>query len=90
MSSTYSIIRRYAFKAGFSPVIKRGLSLEQAKAHCQDPETNSQTSSDKSHEAEHGPWADAFRKESESVKEFRREQADIMAMALRSNAHPLK
>ena len=62
-SVSYSIIRRYAFKGSWSRVIKTGLTLEEAKAHCQDPETCSTTASDKSHENIHGPWSDGFRAE---------------------------
>lgn len=39
--TTYKIVRHY-FKNG-KRIIKRGLTLEQAKAHCSDPETSSST-----------------------------------------------
>ena len=36
---TYKIIRFYKERHKSSRVIKRGLTLEQAQAHCQDPST---------------------------------------------------
>ena len=60
---SYCIIRMYAFKSRSAKIIKTGLTLEEAKAHCHDPETCSTTTSDKSHEDTHGPWFDGFRAE---------------------------
>ena len=40
---TYSIIRMFQDEDQTSRVIKEGLTLEQAKAHCSDPETSSST-----------------------------------------------
>ena len=43
--------------------IKTGLTLEQAQAHCRDPETSSSTctsSKRKAYTIKHGPWFDAF------------------------------
>jgi hypothetical protein len=39
----YKIIRHYFNSNVSNRVIKRGLTLEQARAHCADPETNSTT-----------------------------------------------
>lgn len=42
---SYKIIRNY-FNQQLAPrrrVVKRGLTLQEAQAHCQDPETSSQT-----------------------------------------------
>ena len=36
---TYKIIRFYRDRNKYSRVIMRGLTLEQAKIHCQDPST---------------------------------------------------
>ncbi len=41
MSDTYKIIRHYHDKR--ARVMKRGLTLEQAQAHCNDPEASSST-----------------------------------------------
>jgi hypothetical protein len=54
---TYSIIRHYA-KIGKGPkVIKRGLTLEQAQTHCQDPKTQKMTGSFNSQ------WFDGYERE---------------------------
>lgn len=61
---TYKIIRHY-FKGG-SRVLKRGVSLEEAQAHCRDPETSSQTCK-KPHNVRRtrdmGPWFDSYQHE---------------------------
>ncbi len=62
---TYEIVRFYQ---GDHPqeVIATGLSLEDAKAHCNDPETSSRTATGAEAVArteEHGPWFDGFRAE---------------------------
>lgn len=62
--TTYKIIRMY-FEGG-KRIIKRGLTLEQAKAHCSDPETSSSTCSTatgKARTRRMGPWFDGFDKE---------------------------
>lgn len=51
MGSTYKIVRFY--KDGKKRVIKRGVSLEQARLHCQDPTTRDVN----------GAWFDGFTKE---------------------------
>lgn len=57
----YKIVRHY-FKGG-KRVVKRGLTLEQAQAHCKDPETSSRTCT-KAHNvrrtAQRGPWFDGY------------------------------
>ena len=40
---TYSIIRMFQDEDQPRMVIKKGLTLEQVKAHCSDPETSSST-----------------------------------------------
>lgn len=40
MSDTYKIVRFYDDINKRSKVIKRGLTLEQAQAHCRDPRTS--------------------------------------------------
>ncbi len=61
MMDRYKIIRFY-FK-GDKSVIKRGLSLEEARKHCQDPETSSNTcekASNVRHTKNRGPWFDGY------------------------------
>tara|TARA_Y100000004_G_scaffold85848_1_gene96281 strand:- start:133 stop:285 length:153 start_codon:yes stop_codon:yes gene_type:complete len=40
---TYKIIRFFSRRGAPSVVIKRGLTLEQAQAHCKDPATSGDT-----------------------------------------------
>ena len=61
---SYKIVRMY-FK-GRSRTIATGLTLEEAQAHCRDPETSSRTCK-KSHNVrrtrERGPWFDGYSEE---------------------------
>ena len=57
----YKIIRMY-FKGG-KRVIDRGLTLEEAQAHCRDPETSSSTctsATGKRRTKTKGPWFDGY------------------------------
>lgn len=60
--STYRIVRMY--RDGHpSRTIKSGLTLEQAQAHCSDPETSSSTATSaaaKRRTAQRGPWFDGY------------------------------
>ena len=58
----YKIIRFYQY-SGRRPIIKQGLTLEEAQEHCEDPETSSSTCADKSHKDKHGPWFDGYTEE---------------------------
>lgn len=50
---TYKIIRHYAPTIGKRPrVMKKGLTIEQAQAHCQNPKTSKA-----------GEWFDGYTKE---------------------------
>ena len=63
---TYRISRLF-FRAR-SYTVARGLTLEHAQAHCQDPETSSQTATSahaRRRTRERGPWFDAYEKEGE-------------------------
>ena len=65
--SSYKIVRYFQRDSNATETIVRGLTLEQAQAHCQDPETSSSTAT--SPEAEErtrdkGPWFDGYREES--------------------------
>lgn len=60
----YKIIRMY-FKGG-RRTIETGLTLEQAQAHCSDPETSSSTctkAAGKRRTKEKGPWFDGYESE---------------------------
>jgi len=63
---TYSIVRFYESGSKSTKVLKSGVSLKEAKAHCNDPETawnTAVTRSAKAHTAMHGAWFDGWRKE---------------------------
>lgn len=61
--TTYRIIRCY-MKDGHRPrTVKRGLTLEQAQAHCRNPETSSRTATSavaRRRTKINGPWFDAY------------------------------
>ena len=40
MSPTYKIVRFYRDRIGYREIIKKGLTLEQAQAHCQREDTH--------------------------------------------------
>lgn len=60
----YKIVRM--FQRGWNPkrrTIKTGLTLEQAQAHCQNPETSSSTATSakaRRYTELHGPWFDGY------------------------------
>lgn len=57
----YQIVRMY--QSGMRRTIKRGLTLEEAQAHCKDPETSSRTCTravNKKRTKLHGPWFDGY------------------------------
>ena len=62
--SNYYIIRFYKDGTWVHPrIIKRGLTLEEAQAHCRDPETSSDTctlASGKELTRKAGPWFDGY------------------------------
>lgn len=64
--TTYKIVRHY--QRGFQQeVLKTGLTLEEAQAHCNDPETCDKTCTrpeNVQRTAEHGPWFDGYYRES--------------------------
>lgn len=60
-ATRYKIVRMY-FRGG-RRVIERGLALEDAQAHCQDPETSSRTcqkAANRRRTAQRGPWFDGY------------------------------
>lgn len=63
--STYKIVRHYQ-QDHESEVIVRGLTLEQAQAHCNDPETSSRTASEPAgleRTERMGAWFDGYTEE---------------------------
>jgi hypothetical protein len=63
---SYCIIRFFYARDFDREVVASGLTLEEAQAHCRDPETNSRTAV--SAEAvrrtrERGPWFDGYEQE---------------------------
>jgi len=63
---TYRIVRFYQNALVRRRVIARGLSLAQAREHCQDPETSSRTcvcSAGRARTRRLGPWFDGYEAE---------------------------
>lgn len=61
---TYKIIRFY-FNGG-NEIVERGLTLEEAQAHCKDPETSSRTATNKKAVERtrlRGPWFEGYDEE---------------------------
>ena len=64
--TTYKIIRGFFSDDFDNEVIETDLTLEEAKAHCGDPETSSRTCTEPHLVAmteERGPWFDGFEEE---------------------------
>ena len=64
MPDTYKIVRHY--HRGGRRVIARGLTLEEAQAHCRNPDTSSKTATSPAARrvtARKGPWFDGYDKE---------------------------
>ena len=62
----YSIVRMYQNDFSKKRIIKRGLTLEEAQAHCRDPETSSSTATSRKAIAETermGRWFDGYESE---------------------------
>lgn len=60
--TTYKIIRFYQDARVKRRVMATGLTLEEAQAHCQDPETSSRTAT-KRYRVNVGPWFDGYEEE---------------------------
>ena len=61
--TTYKIVRGYLWRDITSRTIKRGLTLEEAQAHCCDKETSSRTCklpTNVAHTEKYGPWFDGY------------------------------
>ncbi len=66
----YYIVRHYFNDEAFANrITRRGLTLEEAQAHCNDPETSSSTCKSTAALArtkKRGPWFDGYSQEKES------------------------
>lgn len=61
--TVYNIVRFYQNSTIESKVIKGGLTLAEAQAHCQDPDTSSRTCTSKDgteHTYLYGAWFDGY------------------------------
>ena len=58
----YKIIRHY-FKDCRKRTVQTGLTLEQAQAHCHDPETSCTKASNRRRTKLNGPWFDGYTEE---------------------------
>ena len=64
METTYKIVRMFMNHP--SVVVERGVTLEEAKEHCSDPQSSSKTCTTEEGmalTAEKGPWFDGFDEE---------------------------
>ena len=64
--STYRIVRMFQSPDHPTQVVKRGLTLREAREHCNDPETSSSTCEEeegKEYTRRHGAWFDAYEEE---------------------------
>lgn len=63
MSDRYKIVRSYFNSQYGRRVVKRGLTLAEAQAHCKDPETSSRTCTKAVNVRRtrvRGPWFDGY------------------------------
>ena len=63
---TYKIVRSYFNSRWPKRTIETGLTLEEAQAHCRDPETSSRTckrARNVRRTVERGPWFDGYTEE---------------------------
>ncbi len=64
--TTYKIDRLYFRDGNAGRTIVRGLTLEEAQAHCRDPETSSRTCTEAANvrrTEQRGPWFDSYTEE---------------------------
>lgn len=60
----YDVVRFYRDRPGEEQVVARNLSLAEARAHCNDPETSSSTATNPAavrRTKRYGPWFDGYR-----------------------------
>jgi hypothetical protein len=63
---TYRIVRMYQDPGHSSRTLERGLTLDEAQAHCRDLETSSSTCTEaaaKARTRKFGPWFDGYEEE---------------------------
>jgi hypothetical protein len=68
---TYKIVRMFQQEGRRRQTIRTGLTLEQAQAHCQDPETSSSTATGAKAQARTrrlGAWFDGYEEETPAVR----------------------
>jgi hypothetical protein len=61
--ATYTVYRKFFNDDVDTVTVETGLTLEEARAHCNDPETSSRTCKDPENVArteEYGPWFDCY------------------------------
>ncbi len=66
MRESYKIVRMYQHAATRRRTIKTGLTLDEAQAHCRDPETSSRTcksAAGRRRTERKGPWFDGYDRE---------------------------
>jgi hypothetical protein len=66
MTETYKIVRNYFDSRWATRVVATGLTLEEAQAHCRDPETTSSTcrkAKNVRRTQQRGPWFDGYVRE---------------------------
>ncbi len=71
----YKIVRGYLDSNIPKRTIRTGLTLEEAQAHCHDPETSSRTctkTEGKARTRKYGPWFDGYEEERERPRSRRR------------------
>ena len=59
----YKVVRMFQDRDKRNQTLKTRLTLEQAQAHCQDPETSSRTCTSakaKAYTRRNGPWFDGY------------------------------
>jgi hypothetical protein len=63
MTTFYRVVRHFADHPRNDHTVRRGLTLEEAKEHCRDPETSSRTARSPRHRdltERMGPWFDGY------------------------------
>ena len=63
---SYKIVRYFADQNKHARTIARGLTLDEAQEHCNDPETSSRTctnSTGRARTRKHGAWFDGYTEE---------------------------
>jgi len=69
MTTKYVIIRKFHKTPGQNMIIKRGVSLQDAKAHCTNPEACSKTAADLTAHIltrHFGPWSDSYQQDTDN------------------------